>query len=72
MTDSNELNEPKPLKMLCPFCSAPWTDGMMEVEAYAGGGCDTCGYGGEPHGTVTISCESCKRVIYIKEFDQRY
>lgn len=57
---------------LCPWCSAPWTSKMIEVEAMAGGGCDTCGYGGEPHGTVTINCESCKKLIYQKDFDHRY
>jgi hypothetical protein len=54
---------------LCVFCNAPWTDDMIAVEAYAGGGCDTCGYGGEPHGTVTITCSSCTRLVYQKDFD---
>ncbi len=54
----------KGTRPLCPFCSAPWTDNMIKIEAYAGY-CDTCdiGTGAE----VTIVCESCNRLIYSKD-----
>ena len=60
------------LRPLCPFCSAPWTDDMIKVEAEAASGCDTCGFGGGTHGEVRINCASCTRLIYIKEFDNCY
>jgi hypothetical protein len=56
-------------KILCPFCSAPWTDDMVrmlhrtEVET---------GYYGELEGVgvqalLDIHCASCERLIYRKE-----
>ena len=63
----------KEFRPLCPFCSAPWTDDMVKVEdTYASRGCDTCGYGAEITGTVTIKCSSCNRVIYQKEFSDAH
>lgn len=59
------------VRPLCPFCSAPWTDGMIQVEADASQGCDTCGHGGGAYGEVRICCASCSRLIYVKEFDNR-
>lgn len=56
---------------LCVFCSAPWTDDMTQIEASSSAGCDTCGYGGGPYGTITVTCSSCKRIVYVKEFDER-
>ena len=53
---------------LCVFCNAPWTDDMIEVEASASAGCETCGSGSEPYGTITINCSSCKRLVYRKDF----
>lgn len=54
---------------LCPFCSKPWSDGMMDVYVSSGGGgCETCGYGGEGSATIDIVCDGCSRLIYRKEF----
>lgn len=60
------------MRPLCPFCSAPWTDDMIDVEASASEGCDTCGWGGGAYGEVRIVCASCDRLIYVKEFDKRH
>lgn len=57
------------LKPLCPYCSAPWTDDMVRVEAsIASHGCDTCGHGARVEGSVDIECSTCKKLIYRKEF----
>lgn len=56
---------------LCPFCSAPWTDSMLQVEANSSQGCETCGWGGGSYGTVKITCESCNRLVFQKDFDER-
>lgn len=52
---------------LCPFCSARWTDKMMDVYIEEGdGGCPTCGP--DPATvTIDITCEACDRLIYRKE-----
>lgn len=55
---------------LCVFCNAPWTDDMVQIEAYASAGCDTCGYGSTTSGTVSVVCSSCHKTVYIKEFSQ--
>lgn len=56
---------------LCVFCSKPWTDTMIEIEANSSEGCDTCGWGGGSYGTVSIHCEHCKKLVYQKDFDTR-
>ena len=56
------------VRPLCPFCSAPWTDDMIECEATSSGGCDTCGFGETTSGTIRINCHSCGRLIYQKDF----
>lgn len=50
-------------KILCPFCSTPWTEKMIDVYGLSTG-CDTCG---DYSITLDIHCESCKRLIYRKE-----
>jgi hypothetical protein len=52
----------------CPFCHAKWTDDMIQLECTdGGGGCETCGYGGEGDHRLEITCHACKRLIYVKE-----
>ncbi|MDP3938240.1 MAG: hypothetical protein Q8R92_08900 [Deltaproteobacteria bacterium] len=54
---------------LCVFCSAPWTDDMMQVYAKAD---LEVGYYGDVDGvqidmTIDVTCSSCNRVVYRKE-----
>lgn len=49
------------MKILCPFCNAPYTENMLK--AYNGTyGCDS----GCEFYRVVVVCESCKREIYVK------
>lgn len=58
-------------KILCPFCSTPWTDDMVEVFAHAQ--LEHGYYPGDGSSvdyidlTVDITCANCKRLIYRKE-----
>lgn len=62
-------NEGFIVRPLCPFCSEPWTDDMIRVlDISCSEGCETCGYGSTGTATVDITCESCERLIYRKEF----
>ena len=64
--DTSKINDD--WRPSCPFCHAPWTDKMIDVEAWGGGGgCSTCGFGGEPSYSIEINCSKCKRLIYKKE-----
>jgi len=56
------------LKILCPFCEAPYTAKMKE-DLHETEGCDTCGYGEEIRGTITITCSNCGKVVYKKEYN---
>lgn len=53
------------LKVLCPFCRAPYT-AKMEDDLWASQSCDTCGP--EIDGDITIKCSNCKKVVYKKEY----
>lgn len=59
------------LTILCGFCNALWTAKMIQEYHYDAGNCDTCDYGSGVYGKVEIVCDNCKRVVYIKEFDER-
>jgi hypothetical protein len=52
---------------LCPFCSKPWGDGMMDLFER----CHVAtGYYGDPEdieATIDITCDGCNRTIYRKE-----
>lgn len=50
-------------KILCPFCSAPWTDEMLELYTESEG-YESTGYYDEPH--IKITCKSCNKLIYEK------
>ena len=60
------MKEPQTLKIICPFCDAPYTAEMTE-SLFSAEGCDTCGYGSEPQGSIEITCTNCKKVVYKKE-----
>lgn len=51
-------------KILCPFCSKPWNESMIEAYGHSGN-CDTCDYGTGVE--ITIKCDGCKREIYSKD-----
>lgn len=55
---------------ICVFCNQPWTDDMitvLDIDASHGEG--SYDFGPEhPQATVDITCSSCKRLIYRKEF----
>lgn len=53
------------LKIICPFCNAPYTAEMAN-DLYAADGCETCGP--EIEGSVIITCSNCKKVVYKKEY----
>lgn len=55
---------------LCPFCSKPWTDDMISVyDIDASHGEGSYDFGPEnQRATVDISCSSCNRLIYRKEY----
>lgn len=75
---SEPIREPAPKSVagepvfapLCVWCSAEWSPENVQVYAYSGGaGCDTCGYGSEPYGSVKIVCHECGKLMYEKEFE---
>ena len=59
----------KPPPPLCVFCSAPWTDEMVQLlDVSSTSGCPSCGYGAGVEATLKIVCSSCDRLVYEKEF----
>ncbi len=60
-TNPEEDLPPRICKMICPFCSKPFTGEMLE--AYNGTyGCDT----GCEYLTVEVECNNCKKIVYSK------
>lgn len=55
---------------ICPFCNAKWTDDMIRVyDIDASHGCGSYDFGPEDErATVDITCASCERLIYRKEY----
>lgn len=53
------------LKIICPFCNAPY-DAVMRSDLYTAGGCETCGPSIE--GEIKVVCTNCKKVVYKKEY----
>lgn len=64
-TSKNEL------KILCPFCSKPWTARMEQDINLASEGCDICGFGRTYSYVIKIYCEHCGKLIYVKEGEQK-
>ena len=60
------------LKILCPYCSSPYTAEMEEVLDDVGFKCDTCGPITEIQGTIDIYCSNCKKLVYRKEVKNLY
>ncbi len=63
---SRDETENKPPPPLCVWCSAPWTDDMLEVYAE----CEwTSGDYGSIDGidvTIDVTCSTCNRLVYKK------
>lgn len=59
-------------KILCPFCSAPWSDSNLKLfDLDAGDHCDSGRFHAECC-SVKIVCHACDRLMYQKdgvEFD---
>jgi hypothetical protein len=55
---------------ICVFCNAPWTDGMIRVyDIDASHGEGSYDFGPEnQRATVDITCSTCDRLIYRKEY----
>lgn len=64
MLDTEKLG----FKIICPFCNKPYT-AKMKQDLISSQGCDSCGYGSLT-GTITITCDHCKKVVYKKEIDE--
>lgn len=62
MTDTTEL------KVLCPFCNAPYTAEML-TELEGSTGCVSCGEGGTVYieAVIEIKCQKCNKIVYRKE-----
>lgn len=54
------------LEIKCPFCNKVFAGNMVE-RLESSEGCDSCGYGDEPKGTIDIRCSNCKKLVYRKE-----
>lgn len=49
---------------ICPFCNAPWTDDMIDVEVDL----ESYDSGASCHADLDIICSSCDRLIYTKRY----
>ena len=54
------------LKILCPFCSAPYDADMLIALEDGDTGCETCGPSAA-NLKLEIVCSNCKRIVYVKE-----
>lgn len=62
-----EAQEKGELKILCPFCGAPYDAQMrrtLEVESL--GAC-SCGAWSQHVDTIDITCTNCGKLVYRKE-----
>ena len=55
------------LKVLCPFCNADQSAGVIKELDYINDGYGTCWYGSYAEITYNVKCCKCKRVIYRNE-----
>ena len=55
---------------ICVYCNAPWTDEMITVyDIDVKQGCGSYDFGPyDQRATVDITCSTCGRLIYRKEF----
>lgn len=59
------MNQPKEeLKIICPYCNAPYTATMETDFDYSRGSEETGIYGEEI--TIEIFCSNCKKLVYKK------
>ncbi len=57
---------PEEIKILCPFCSAPFSAKMLLDLESTTEGCSSCGYGAEASVAINIYCTNCARLVYRK------
>lgn len=58
--------EKETLKIICPFCNAPYTADMLVDLDESTSCCETCGP--DPVSVkIEIKCSNCEKVIYVKE-----
>lgn len=68
-----EDREEYSVRPLCPWCSRPWTDGMIKTfEDQCWDGYDSMGTWTSVHGVFDITCSSCEKLIYRKEYHRIY
>ena len=66
------MTKPKPkpkisATLLCPFCSAPWTEENIHIwDVDSANQCDS-GRFEPPTYSISIKCHACKREMYRKE-----
>lgn len=54
-------------KILCPFCSAPWTP--ENIQLYVSNGADYGTSQDSAEYELKLVCHSCKRVMYARDGD---
>lgn len=57
------------LKILCPYCSNPYTAEMLVELEDKGSGCESC-YISNPTAAIEIKCSNCKKLVYKKEYSE--
>ena len=55
------------LKILCPYCNAPYTAEMLETLDICEGSYTPDCVGSTIRGKIDIHCSKCKKLVYRKE-----
>lgn len=55
---------------LCVWCSTPWTDDMLKVQASADYSCGDYGGVDGIETTIDVVCSTCNRLVYQKHIVQ--
>ena len=59
------------LKILCPYCNAPYTAEMLETLDICEGSYTPDCVGSKIIGKIDINCSKCKKLVYRKEIELR-
>lgn len=68
MSKKQEDSPPPPL---CVWCSAPWTDDMLDVYADADVSFGDYGCIDGIEIVIDVTCSTCRRLVYRKHVQQR-